>query len=175
MRCFSTGSMLLATMPGAVAARAQDFDLKKYPDWTRQWTRAAGGAPRYDPVTLPEREHQPPLTAAYRTNVDANSADTRAGKQGNDATCRCIPMGMPRQMTGASPMEFVFAPTTASIVTQSLAPVRRIFADGRAWPELGNDIFRTFAPGSARLRRDLASGHSTPHGAVAPRPKNTIV
>jgi hypothetical protein len=129
-------------------ADAQVFDLKNYPDWSGQWNRAEGGPPRYDPSKPPGRGQQAPLTAEYQANFEANLADMVAGGQGNDTTYRCIPMGMPRQMTGVSPMEFVFAPTTTYILFENaMAPTRRIHIDGREFPKDDEPTFAGYSVG----------------------------
>ena len=130
------GAVAALALLWGFAANAEIFDLGKYPDWSGQWDRADPGPPRYDPSKPPGRGQQAPLTAEYRANFEANLADQAAGGQGNDTTYRCIPLGMPRQMTGVSPMEFVIAPQAVYILYESqMAGPRRIYTDGRPWPK----------------------------------------
>jgi hypothetical protein len=139
---------LAAAVVWASAAPAQVFDLRKYPDWTGQWDRADPGPPRYDPSKRPGRAQGAPLTPEYQANFEANLADQEAGGQGNDTTYRCIPLGMPRQMTGVSPMEFIIAPTAVYVLYESaMAGPRRIFTDGRDWPGEENTTFTGYSIG----------------------------
>ncbi len=129
-------------------ANAQGFDLGKYPDWSGQWDKSDPGPPRYDPTKPSGRGQQAPLTAEYRANFEANLADQAAGGQGNDTTYKCIPLGMPRQMTGVSPMEFVFSPGATYILFESaMAPTRRIYTDGRDWPKDEDSSFAGYSIG----------------------------
>src|SRR5262245_9593034 len=99
----SVNVIALAVVLWTSTASAQLFDFGKYPDWTGQWDRADPGPPRYDPHKPGGRGQQAPLTPEYQANFEANIADMAAGGQGNLTTYKCLPTGMPRQMTGASP------------------------------------------------------------------------
>ena len=130
------------------SAGAEVFDLARYPDWSGQWVRAEGGPPRYDPSKPPGRGQLAPLTAEYQANFERNLADMIAGGQGNDTTYKCIPMGMPRQMTAVNPLEFVLAPTTTYILFEtSMAPNRRIYTDGREFPQNEEPTFVGYSIG----------------------------
>jgi hypothetical protein len=148
--------MLHGSSLGAIAlvaawvatANAQGFDLGKYPDWSGQWDKSDAGPPRYDPSKPAGRGQQAPLTAESRANFEANLADQAAGGQGNDTTYKCIPLGMPRQMTGVSPMEFVFSPGATYVLFESaMAPTRRIYTDGRDWPKDEDTTFAGYSIG----------------------------
>ena len=147
--------MLYRSSMGAIAlvalvatADAQAFDPGKYPDWSGQWDKSDAGPPRYDPTKPSGRGQQAPLTPEYQANFEANLADQAAGGQGNDTTYKCIPLGMPRQMTGVSPMEFVFSPDATYILFKSaMAPTRRIYTDGRDWPNDDNSTFAGYSIG----------------------------
>ncbi len=147
--------MLCRSSMGAIAlvalvatADAQAFDPGKYPDWSGQWDKSDAGPPRYDPTKPSGRGQQAPLTPEYQANFEANLADQAAGGQGNDTTYKCIPLGMPRQMTGVSPMEFVFSPDATYILFESaMAPTRRIYTDGRDWPNDDNSTFAGYSIG----------------------------
>jgi hypothetical protein len=65
---------------------------------------------------------------------EASLNDQAAGGQGNDATYKCIPAGMPRIMTTVFPMEIVMTPKTTYILSDYATP-RRIYTDGRDWPK----------------------------------------
>jgi hypothetical protein len=119
-----------------IVAGAQAHDELKYPDWSGQWSRVRdGGPPRYDP-TKPLRRQEAPIKPEYRARHEASMKDQDAGGQGLDTAYACIPMSMPRQMSGVSPMEFLFSPNVTHILfEQMMLSPRRIYTDGRGWPE----------------------------------------
>src|SRR5207244_13298022 len=50
-------------------------------------------------------------------------------------SARCIPMGMPWQMYGLFPIEFVFTTPTTFVLSEIMtSQPRRIYTDGREWP-----------------------------------------
>jgi hypothetical protein len=100
---------LLAVVLGTVSA-ARAFDESLYPDWSAQWRRIDGGPPRYDMSKPPGLAQQAPLTPEYQALFEASLADQAAGGQGLDRGYRCIPAGMPRQMSGVFPFEFAILP-----------------------------------------------------------------
>src|SRR5579862_8643737 len=116
----------------ATRAGAQVPDLSKFPDWSGQWHRTSGI--QWDPSKALGPAQQPPLTAEYQARYQANLKDQEAGGQGDETTGACIPHGMPRVMTVVYPMEIVIMPNTTYIITDYTVP-RRIFTDGRDWPE----------------------------------------
>jgi hypothetical protein len=133
--------VVLALCAGGAAARAQDAG--KYPDLSGQWIRVETGPPRYDYSRPPGPGQQEFLTDEYRAIHDASMADQAAGGQGLDLGTRCIPMGMPRQMSGFYPFEFSFAPGVIQVLFEySSYTTRRIYVDGRNWP---SDVEPTFA------------------------------
>ena len=127
-------------VPAAVAA----FDEAKYPDWKGQWRRAEPGPPRYD-TGRPPAEQQAPLTEKYRLMHAGSLADQAAGGQGNDPTYTCIAPGMPRIMNVYDPMEIVITPDTTHILIQHVHDSRRIFTDGRDWPDQPDNLEPTFS------------------------------
>ena len=133
---------LSATLLMTIAA-AQAFDESKYPDWSGQWRRVPdGGVPRYDP-TKPLRGQQAPLKPEYRALHEASMADQDAGGHGLDPAYRCLPQGMPRQMSGIFPIEFVISPKVTYVLFEYMIhTTRRIYTDGRDWP---NEVEPTFA------------------------------
>ena len=128
---------LFATLAGAAAlcitaGLASAQDLSKYPDWSGQWKRTSGI--QWDPSKPLGPAQKPPLTPEYQARYEANLRDQAAGGQGDDRTGACIPHGMPRVMTVVYPMEIIIMPKTTYILTDYTVP-RRIFTDGRQWPE----------------------------------------
>ena len=65
-------------------------------------------------------------------------ADQDAGGLGADTAYRCLPHGMPRQMAGVSPMEFLISPGVTHVLYEVMnITTRRIYTDGRDWPAEG--------------------------------------
>ena len=114
---------------------ASAFDDSKYPDLSGQWRRTATGPARYDPSKPNGRGQQAPLKEEYRLLHEASMADQAAGGQGLDNAYKCIPMGMPRQMSGTFPIEFVVTPKLTHILFELVIySTRRIYTDARAFP-----------------------------------------
>ena len=94
------------------------------------------------------RGQQAPLTPEYQTLHEASLADQAAGGQGFDNTYMCIPMGMPRQMSGVFPFEFIFQPKTTFILFEMMIQQpRRIYTDGRDWPKNEEPTFAGYSLG----------------------------
>src|SRR6266581_4443502 len=106
---------LLMALPGA-----QALDEAKYLDWSGQWRRVPdGGPPRYDPTKAYGRAQQPPLKEEYRLIHEESLADQATGGQGLYRTsARCLPMGMPWQMYGLFPVEFVITDKTTFVLAE---------------------------------------------------------
>jgi hypothetical protein len=122
-----------ATMALSVAG-AQAHDESKYPDWAGQWRRPAGVNNQWVP-TLPRAREGAPLTPEYQAIFEANLKDQDQGGMGTDPTYTCIPDGMPRAMNVIFPMEIVIEEKTTYILIEYLTMLRRIFTDGRAFPD----------------------------------------
>ncbi len=128
------GSIALAVVLSMTSAGVRAFDDSKYPDWSDQWRRPPGVGIQWDPTKRLGLAQQAPLTPEYQAMFEASLKDQAAGGQGNDATYKCIPAGMPRIMTTVFPMEFVITPRTTYILSDYATP-RRIYTDGRDWPK----------------------------------------
>jgi len=132
------GSVALAAALCMPIGSAQAFDESKYPDLKGQWQRT--GAPRWASA------REAPLTEEYRAIFEANLKDQAAGGQGSDPTFTCLAPGMPRVMNVYEPMEIVVTPYTTHLLMQHIHDSRRIFTDGRDWPQdVGQDVEPTFA------------------------------
>jgi hypothetical protein len=142
-------SVALAAALMMPAPAAWAFDESKYPDWSGQWTRVPdGGPPRYD-TTKPVRAQQAPMKPEYLALHRASIADQDAGGLGLDLAYRCIPQGMPRQMSGVSPMEFIISPKITHILFELMSiTTRRIYTDGRAWPKDVEPAFAGYSIGN---------------------------
>jgi hypothetical protein len=118
------GIALCAAVSGS---EAQIVDLGKYPNIAGGWGRSE--------VYQWARGEKPPLTPEYQAVLDANLADRKVGGHGTDTMYRCFPPGMPRAMHLYSPMEVVITPGTTYLLIDHIHDDRRIFTDGRDWPE----------------------------------------
>ena len=140
------GSIALAAAMIFASTGAQAFDETKYPDWSGQWRRPPGVGNQWD-TSKPPRQGQAPLTPEYQAIYEANLADQAAGGQGTDPTYTCIPDGMPRAMIVILPMEIVILPKITYIMIEYLNMLRRIYTDGRDWPENAEPSFVGYSIG----------------------------
>jgi hypothetical protein len=124
-------AMVLA---GLAASIARADDGAKYPDWSGQWRRPEGVVPAWDPTKPPGRGQQAPLTAEYQAIFEQVLADRAGGGLTGDPTGLCLPHGLPRMMIAIFPVEFVVTPKVVYYNTDYTTS-RRIFTDGRDWPE----------------------------------------
>jgi hypothetical protein len=124
---------------------AQAFDDAKYPDLKGQWRRVAVPSGRYPGVQYDPRKpagpgQQAPLTPEYQAIFEANLADQELGGQAGDPTFRCLSPGMPRVMGPYGAMEIVVLPETTYIMIDHIHDSRRIYTDGRDFPDdMAND------------------------------------
>jgi hypothetical protein len=136
------GAIVLTAALSMAVGDALAFDQTKYPDWRGQWRRTDTGIPRYNPSKPAGRGQEAPLTPEYEAVLEASLADQAAGGQGGDPTYTCIAPGLPRIMNNYEGAEFVITPSTTYILMEHIYDSRRIFTDGRDWPD---DIDPTFA------------------------------
>jgi hypothetical protein len=131
---------------GMTVPAARAFDDAKYPDWTGEWSRAPqqfAGQPSYDPSKPPGRGQEAPLTPEYQAIFEANEADQNAGGFGTTTGWRCLAWGMPAMMNVFQPMEIIILPDITYIRTSDTQfTARRIFTDGRDWPQEIEPAFR---------------------------------
>jgi hypothetical protein len=120
------------------AAPAQD--VSKYPDWSGQWRRPDNVRPSWDPAKPPGLGQQAPLTSEYQAIFKEILADRAGGGLTGDPTGLCMPHGMPRMMIAIYPVEFIVTPNTTYYMTDYTTS-RRIFTDGRDWPD---ELLRSF-------------------------------
>jgi hypothetical protein len=142
-------SIALATALLATIAGAQAYDESKYPDWSGQWIKADPGAPRYDPSKPDGRGQQAPLKEKYRLMHEASLADQATGGQGlYISSVKCIPMGMPFQMGTVFPFELVITEKTTFVLYEIMtSETRRIYTDGRDWPQDEESTFPGYSIG----------------------------
>jgi hypothetical protein len=144
----ATIAAMLAAALSLTAAAAQDNP--RYPDWSGQWRKAPdGGPPRYDPSKPDGARQQAPLKEEYRRIHEASMADQALGGQGlYISSVKCIPMGMPFQMSIVFPFEFVITPKTTYILFEIMtSQPRRIYTDGRDWPKDPDPTFTGYSIG----------------------------
>jgi len=141
----SIGSIAVAAALMIAAAGARAHDPAKYPDWKGQWIRIGGN--QFDPTKRMGRAQDPPLTEEYRAIFEASLADQAAGGQGNESTHLCLPPGMPRTMVVIFPMEIIVLPETTYIMVSYFNEFRRIYTDGREWPEKMEPSFLGYSIG----------------------------
>jgi hypothetical protein len=141
----------VAATLGATVVGAAAFDDAKFPDWKGQWTRArvpgAGGQPPHDPSKPPGRGQEAPLTAEYQAKFEANLLDQAAGGQGTSATFSCLPNGLPRLMSAYEPFEIIITPDITYMLIEHIEHDRRIYTDGRDWPEEIEPTFTGYSIG----------------------------
>jgi hypothetical protein len=126
------GSMALAMALCVTLDSAGAFDEAIYPAFAGQWRRTADS--RWD-TSKPKRKQEAPYTPEYQKKLEANWADVDAGGQGNNFMSRCIQPGMPRMMIGYNPFEFLIFADMTYIVLEHFGELRRIYTDGRSWPD----------------------------------------
>jgi hypothetical protein len=147
IRTAIAAAVVAATL-SLTAASAQDDP--RYPDWSGQWRKAPdGGPPRYDPSKPDGAGQQAPLKEEYRRIHDASMADQAQGGPGLYVmSVKCIPMGMPFQMSIVFPFEFVITPKTTYVLFEIMtSQPRRIYTDGRDWPKDPDPTFTGYSIG----------------------------
>jgi hypothetical protein len=130
-------AVALATILVASIAGAEAFDETRYPDLKGEW-RGTGGNKWPAPA---------PLTAEYQAIFEANLRDQAAGGQGDTPTVTCLPPGMPRQMNVYEPMEIIVTPDTTYLLIEHIHDSRRIYTDGRDWPDEMEPMFSGYSIG----------------------------
>src|ERR1700734_3716415 len=128
----SIAGALVIGIAALAGSAAQAFDESKYPNLKGKWERLQGpaGIPRFalGPVKAP-------LTPEYQAIYNANVASQTAGGHGDEPSYACLPPGMPRIMNVFEPMEIVVTPETTHILIAHIHDNRRVYTDGRDWPE----------------------------------------
>ena len=147
-RKIAIASIVLAAALILLAASAHAGDDAKYPDWSGQWRRVPdGGVPRYDP-SKPLRKQEAPLTPEYRALHETSLKDQDSGGHGLDEAYKCMPQGMPRQMSGVFPFEFVIAPKVTHVLFEYMVhTTRRIYTDDRDFPSDEEPTFAGYSIG----------------------------
>jgi hypothetical protein len=130
------GAVVCLPPRGALA-----FDDALYPNLKGQWigvrhVTGPGLQPGFDPYKRWGTTQDAPLTAEYKALFEANLVEQREGGQGTNATSTCLAPGMPMVMNAHSPMEIIVLPETTYIRVDHIRETRRrIYTDGRSWPD----------------------------------------
>jgi hypothetical protein len=117
----------------ALASEARAHDDAKYPAWAGQWVRSVGA--QWDPSKPRGLGQDAPLTPEYRAIYETNLAEQNAGGDTYNTQARCIPGGMPRMMIAYEPLQIIVAAETTYVWAEQMSELRRIYTDGRSWPD----------------------------------------
>ncbi len=143
------GGFLLTTAATLMATSGTRADAAaRYPDWKGAWVRlddVSGGS--FDPSKRPGRAQQPPLTSEYQAVWEANMAERARGGQYYNTQVRCLPGGMPRMMIAYQPLEAIITPDVTHIHIGFFNEHRRIYTDGRPWPQAITPTFSGYSIG----------------------------
>ena len=147
------GAMAVAAAMAWMAGAAFAFDDAQYPNLKGQWIGVRplgrGMQPAFDPYKKWGTTQDAPLTPEYKALFEANLKDQAAGGQGTNATSTCLPPGMPMVMNAHSPMEIIVLPETTYIRVDHIRDTRRrIYTDGRQWPEVIPEGFDGYSIGT---------------------------
>jgi hypothetical protein len=140
--------MVAIALVASLAARAaggQPVYKTKYPALDGQWLRNIGA--QWDPSKPRGLRQQAPLTAEYQAIFEANSAQLFSGGEAYNPQIRCLPGGMPRMMIAYEPIQIILTPDTTYIWVEQMGEFRRIYTDGRSWPEHPKPAFRGYSIG----------------------------
>jgi hypothetical protein len=171
MRMLDRSSIAAVALAAALVTAhgaAQAADDSKYPDLRGQWARLGGpnwiqpsDTPLFHPVYDPRAYLSPPpglLTPEYQAIYDANRADQAAGGVGDVPSTFCIPQGMPMMMDLYDPMEIIVTPDiTYILISHVNDSYRRIYTDGRDWPEDAEPTYAGYSIG--RWIDEYGDGH----------------
>src|SRR6266576_1549345 len=129
------GALTLAVGLCAPIFGAQAHDESKYPNFGGQWKRPPGIGNQFDQTKAPREAQKVEFTPEYQKIFEDNLKDQGLGGQGTDPTYQCIPDGMPRAMNVIFPLEIIVTTNTTYMLIEYLTMQRRIFTDGRSFPE----------------------------------------
>jgi hypothetical protein len=150
LETLSLAAVLISSIAVAAQAQTQAKDTKdKYPNWRGEWTvlapRLPGQQLRFDPSKPYGKGQEAPLTEEYTKIYQDNLAELAQGRQGLFLYhASCFPAGMPTVMS-AGTLEYIITPETTYIVADT--DIRRIFTDGRPWPQDAQPTFRGISMG----------------------------
>jgi hypothetical protein len=142
----SLGAIALAIAAlGMAVTGARALDSAQLPEMRGAWQRP--GAAQWDPTKPPGLRQQAPLTPQFQAVFEANMAEAAAGGQEYNPQVKCLPSGMPRVMIAYEPLELIITPDVTYIRFDQLGENRRIYTDGRAWPQTITPSFEGYSIG----------------------------
>jgi hypothetical protein len=140
--CATALATLLGAALAATPCAAQVVDFGKYPDFKGQWVRTG------NPNNWRELAGPAPLTPEYQKIFEGIQADLKSGGPGNWPSTFCTPAGMPAMMSFYDPAEIIVMPDiTYILISHNDDSYRRIYTDGRAWPENPEVTFAGYSIG----------------------------
>ena len=159
-------AILGVDLPGATA-----HDESKYPNMRGQWVRT--GSAQFDPTKPAGFAQQAPLTPEYRKIfMPISSRTARPAASPTTPPPICLPGGMPRTMIVYETLETLITGPVTYIRGSYMNELRRIYTDGRDWPEKITPAFVGYSigkwideDGDGKLRR-AGSRDPRPQGAA---------
>ena len=124
---------------GFAYAQEDGDPIEGFPDWSGQWIQAD--------QPLESDATPPPLNDEYAALWEDHRALLEAGIPAGDPTAKCLPPGMPRLMTMGTPMEIIVTPSLTYIYGEWDSQLRRVYTDGRAFPEYIPPSFNGYSIG----------------------------
>jgi hypothetical protein len=143
------GAAALALALAVASTETRALDDPKYPEFRGAWERTArgGSSAAWDPSKPPGLQQQAPLTPEYQAIFEANLANRATGGQEYNPAINCLPAGMPRIMVAYDPLEIIITPEVTYIRSDHLTENRRIYTDGRDWPQRITPTFAGYSIG----------------------------
>jgi hypothetical protein len=143
-RCL-LGAIMIAAGLATAGSGARALDEATYPDIRGTWMRP--GAAQWDPTKPAGLRQQAPLTPEYQAVFEGNLKTTASGGQEYNPQVNCIPAGMPRVMIAYDQLELIITSDVTYIRSDHLGENRRIYTDGRDWPERLTPKFEGYSIG----------------------------
>jgi hypothetical protein len=134
-RLMATTALTVAL--GIAITDARAVDDGKYPAFQGAWARTGrgGSTAAWDPTKPSGLGQQAPLTPEYQAIFEANLENRDTGGQEYNPAINCLPAGMPRIMVAYDPLEIIVTPEITYVRSDHLPENRRIYTDGRDWPQ----------------------------------------
>jgi hypothetical protein len=147
---YAMAALTAATALLTLITSGRAFDEEKYPNLKGQWFRRIVpglGQGSFDQTKSWGNGQQAPLSAEYQAIFEAGLADQAAGGPGHFMGSRCIADGMPLMMIGFTPLEFILTAETMYVLVDYRDHTRRIYTDGRDWPQAILPTFQGYSIG----------------------------
>jgi hypothetical protein len=140
---------LVVVLCMAITAAVAVNDDERYPAIGGAWARTGrgGNTAAWDATKPAGLGQQAPLTPEYQAIFEANLADRAAGGQEYNPAILCLPAGMPRIMVAYDPLEIIVTRQVSYIRSDHLPETRRIYTDGRDWPQTIPPTFAGYSIG----------------------------